>query len=412
MKASKSAQKVSAREECGVWLDAAQLKEKAKRKGVTRLISKMLSPFPGGGRYRLAGVLNFTQTKMQMPKTKQSSISTFFTPQRKGVHNKMSTSEAPNVNPALPSSSFASAAPTPEPRGTKRKREIDLDGLYSEPGAAREEKSIPEEVWQDQAESRTRSQDKHCDFEEDHFEEVNPPQTKRRSAGTSLSDDSQPLPQAWSQDPLFTYSQYSDDEFCQSDLKIQGKDLSDSELSYFNSLKSERDFIDCVGVGVETSTQKSSRHSHPSHVDVHKERSGAFSSQSGPFSNQKWTEPKSALPQKLIPVHLRKNSDKGDSLDPQFNWTKPSSPPLKKPHQSCRAVDEDEDSLAMLFTQDSEGCRVMAHRGVRTRRPLRDQSNINTRTARTVPHKTVAEDDEEDEMLFTQDSQGNLVIKH
>ncbi|XP_068189740.1 aurora kinase A- and ninein-interacting protein [Antennarius striatus] len=421
MKASKSAQKAPAQEECGVWLDASQLKVKAKRKGVTPRISKMFSPLPGGGGYSSATAFNFTQTKMQMPKTKQSSISTFFRPQHKEVHNKMSTSEAPLVDPVLPSSvststTNASAAPTLEPCGIKRRRETDLDFLDSKAVAAHEEETenIPQEMLQGLAASCTYSQNKSFDLEEETFEEINPPQSKRRSTPTSeLSDDSQPVPQAWSQDPLFTYSQYSDDEFYQSTLKIPAKDLND-----FFSLQSERNFIDCMGVDVKTSTQKSSEHRDSSHMDVHRENNKFFSSQSPRkhsvlshfefLSNQKWMEPKSALPLKHIPVHPWKKLDKED-LDSQFKWIKPNSSPLKKTHQSCREFDE--DNLAMLFTQDSEGFRVIAHRDLHAKSPLKDQSNINTRTVRTSAHKTLV-DDEENEILFTQDSQGNLVIRH
>lgn len=102
-----------AQDECGVWLDPVQLKVKTKQvtyahlflrwirwscvlihyrvklllfifqKRVRRPISKLLNPFAKGGGYSLAVALNFTQTKTEMPKTKQSSISTFFAPQRR-----------------------------------------------------------------------------------------------------------------------------------------------------------------------------------------------------------------------------------------------------------------------------------------------------------------------------------------
>ena len=58
------------------------------QKRLARPISKLLNPFAGGRAYNLAVALNFTQTKMEMPKTKQSSISTFFAPQRRGMLQK------------------------------------------------------------------------------------------------------------------------------------------------------------------------------------------------------------------------------------------------------------------------------------------------------------------------------------
>ncbi|XP_010736229.2 aurora kinase A and ninein-interacting protein [Larimichthys crocea] len=419
MKTSKRATKTPAQEECGVWLDTAQLKVKAKQKRLARPISKLLNPFAGGDGYNVSVALNFTQTKVEMPKTKQSSISTFFTPQRR-VLNKMSTSEAQSIDPVLPSSTSASA--TPVASGTKRRRELD-----HEPDVDPEQKSENEpesaEMWKET--SYTPSQRSHGDTEEEQFEEINPPQRKRRLTATSLlPDDSQPLLQAWSQDPLFSYSQFSESQFNLTNEKnTPTKNFNDSEASFLNSLQSEEGFGIRMNVEARTSTQKSFQ-IHSSQVDNEKENSRFLSSKSPrknsslshiePLSNHKWTEPKTASPRKHNPAHLRKKSatEATDSHDSQFIWTKPSSSPVKKlvPQQSCRAADE--DSLAMLFTQDSEGFRVIAHRGLQTRSPLKDQSNMSTGTRRTIAYKSLVEEDDEDEMLFTQDSQGNLVMKH
>lgn len=54
------------------------------QKQPARPISKLLNPFLRGEGYRVDVALSFTQTKIEMPKTKQSTISTFFTPQRRG----------------------------------------------------------------------------------------------------------------------------------------------------------------------------------------------------------------------------------------------------------------------------------------------------------------------------------------
>lgn len=343
----------------------------------------------------------------------------------------MSTSEVPNMDPVLPSSSSTSStcaltAPTPVASGTKRRRETDLemfDVYNSEPGADCERKSEnvtePEAaVWQEQAATHTPSQNTYCALEEEQFEGINPPQSKRRlTATSSWLGDSQPVPQAWSQDPLLTCSQYSEGELYQTDQKnTTAKNFSDSEPSFLNSLQSEEAFGIRMDVDGKTSTQKSFKHlTHTSQMDDEKENSRFLSSKSPskrstlshiePLSNHKWTEPKTASPRKHIPVQLWKRADKEESCVSQFKWTKPSSSPIKAPQQSCRAVDE--DSLAMLFTQDSEGFRVIAHRGLHARSPLKDQSNM-----RTSAYKSLVEEDEEDEMLFTQDSQGNLVIKH
>lgn len=54
------------------------------QKQPARPISKLLNPFLRGEGYSVDVALSFTQTKIEMPKTKQSTISTFFTPQRRG----------------------------------------------------------------------------------------------------------------------------------------------------------------------------------------------------------------------------------------------------------------------------------------------------------------------------------------
>ncbi|KAK7899085.1 hypothetical protein WMY93_019938 [Mugilogobius chulae] len=87
---------VQGEDDCGVWIDTEKLKRKVQKKRSARPISKLLNPFTDGAGYNVAVALNFTQTKMEMPKTKQSSISNFFTCQRR-VLNKMSTSGNPNA---------------------------------------------------------------------------------------------------------------------------------------------------------------------------------------------------------------------------------------------------------------------------------------------------------------------------
>ncbi|XP_022603402.1 aurora kinase A and ninein-interacting protein [Seriola dumerili] len=431
MKTSKTALQTSTQEECGVWLDTVQLKGKANQKRHTRPISKLLNPFADGRGYSLAVALNFTQTKIEMPKTKQSSISAFFTPQHR-VLNKMSTSEVPNMDPALSFSASTSTAPAPIASGTKRRREASLEKSDSEPGVDCEWNSEnvtepePEAtVCQEKGEaSYTPSQNMRYESEEEQSEEFNPPQCKKRCIDTSsLPGDSQPPPQAWSQDPLLTYSQYSDSEsYLTNQKNTTTANFNDSEPSVPDSLQSEEAFGFQMDLKGRTSTQKSLKHFHSSQVGDDKENSSILYSRSPSkhsffahtelLSNHEWTEPKTASPQKHTANQLWKKADKEESYISQFRWTKPSSSPFKKrapPQQQSREVDE--DSLAMLFTQDSVGFRVIAHRGQRVRSPLKDQSNISTVVVTASAYKSYVED-EEDDMLFTQDSQGNVVIKH
>ncbi|XP_047460517.1 aurora kinase A and ninein-interacting protein isoform X3 [Mugil cephalus] len=423
MKTSKATVQTSAQEECGVWLDTVQLKGKAKQKRLARPISKLLNPFAQGGGYSLAVALSFTQTKMEMPKTKQSSISTFFTPHQRNL-NKMSTSAPPNMDPST------STTPTVVTSGRKRGRDTyheESDLCKSDVDHEWDRENVSEAdatLWPRQITSVSPSQNIHCEFEEENFEDFKPPKSKRRLTDTShlLPGDSQPLPQAWSQDPLLTYSQYAESEFYQASQKnATQKNLSDSEPSFLNSLQSEEGFGNLMDVNGRTSTQKSLKHPHSSQFDDEKENSKSLSfnspskrssfSHGGHLSNHKWAEPKTVLPRKHK-RELWKKAEEQEILDSEIKWTKPICSPLKKraPQQRNRGVDE--DSLAMLFTQDSEGFRVIAHRGLQTRSPLKDQSNVSNGMLRTSAFKSLVEEEAEDDMLFTQDSQGNVVIKH
>ncbi len=341
----------------------------------------------------------------------------------------MSTSEVPDKDPVQPSSSptsstFALTRPTPGASGTKRRRETNLDPYKSEPVVDLEPESenVPKAAVSKEQTARPTPFKNTCSvFEEEKFEETCPPQRKRRLITTSLvREDSQPLVQAWSQDPLFTSSQYTESEcYLTNQKNTTVENLSDSEPSFLNGLQSEEAFHICMDAEARTSTQKPFKHTHFSQVDDDKENCWFSPSKHSslshiePISNHKWTKPQTASPRKHIPVHSWKNADKEDSHDSEFKWAKPRSSPLKKPapQQSCTVADE--ESLAMLFTQDSQGFRVIAHRGLQARSPLKDQSNKSIRTMRSGAYKSLVEEEEdEDEMLFTQDSQGNLVIKH
>lgn len=335
----------------------------------------------------------------------------------------MSTAEVPKMDPVHHLCSSTSTAPTPVSSRIKRRRDTDLkesDAFESEPGVDHEwlHETVNESkpaVWQE----HTPYKDVYFESKEEQFEECNPPQSKKRFTNSLLPGDSEPLPQAWSQDPLLTSSQYSDSEFYLTTQKIAtAKDFNNSEPSFLNSVQSEEAFGFDVDLEGRTSTQKSFKHFYSSQKNDEKENSRTLSSNSpskhssfshvGPLLNHKWTEPKTASPRKQLTDQLWKRPDKEESCNSQFKWTKPRSSPLKK--QQSREVDE--DSLAMLFTQDSEGFRVISHRGLQTRSPLKDQTNVSTGMGRTSACKSLVDEDEEDEMLFTQDSQGNMVIKH
>nr|XP_004548181.2 aurora kinase A and ninein-interacting protein [Maylandia zebra] len=428
MKSTAAAPQTFDQEDCDVWLDTVELKGKAKQKRRSRPISKLLNPFCEGAGYSLAVALNFTQTKTEMPKTKQSSISAFFTAHRR-VLNKMSTSEPPNMDSVQPLSSSDSATPTATASGKKRGRNVGFENSNFEPVLVDEctSENVTEketELWQTRSENHSTLQNIYCESEEEKPEECEPPQSKRRvSDATFTQDDCQPLPQTWSQDPLFTFSQYTENEFHQTNHKCTTvKNFCSSEPSFLNSLQYEEDefFRKLIAAEGQTSTQKSLKRLHSSHMINEKENStppsynspskDSSSSHFRPVSNHKWTQPKTASPRKQT-GQLWEKAAKEESSAFQIKRTKPISSPLKRRMPQQRSRELDEDSLATLFTQDSEGFRVIAHRGLHTRSPLKDQSNVSMGVVSA--YKSLPEEEEEDEeMLFTQDSQGNVVIKH
>ncbi|XP_075873428.1 uncharacterized protein aunip [Nelusetta ayraudi] len=403
MKTSKAASKKPAEEECGVWLDTAQLKMKAKQKQPARPISKLLNPFLRGEGYSVDVALSFTQTKMEMPKTKQSTISTFFTPQRRVLKNK-STSDEPNTSPAPTSSSspvLTECAFVEKPEAKQRRdadREPDVCCEW-------ESRNVSEDVvWQEHTGDPLPSQTKQCEEES----EICVPRRKRRFSTASLPHgDTHHSLEAWSQDPLFSFSQWTKDEFDLSHKEIKrAKNLSALEPSLSDSLQSETTFGLHLADAEATSTQKSLKQIPSSVVDAEKENGGCSLSPS----------PKKHFLHSCIDplkhgVQQQSKADREKNIDSQFEWTKPWTSPLKKPKLYYKT--DDDDSLATLFTQDSEGFRVIAHRGLQVRSPLKDQSNMTraTRSVRSVSSRPLVEDDDH-EMLFTQDSQGNLVIKH
>ncbi|XP_077337241.1 aurora kinase A- and ninein-interacting protein [Lithobates pipiens] len=70
---------------------------------------------------------------------------------------------------------------------------------------------------------------------------------------------------------------------------------------------------------------------------------------------------------------------------------------------------------SLLFTQDSQGNRVIAHRAEKTRNPsgpLQDRTNVPWETASPMKRSGQYLCDDSLPYMFTQDSEGNKVIKH
>ncbi|XP_062903640.1 uncharacterized protein LOC134346245 [Mobula hypostoma] len=78
-------------EECGIWLDTEELKRKRPK---AYSISELLSPL-SKNRYNIEVSLNFTQTRAPQRRVKQTTVSSFFFPKSKG--NTRSTAYTSNL---------------------------------------------------------------------------------------------------------------------------------------------------------------------------------------------------------------------------------------------------------------------------------------------------------------------------
>lgn len=319
------------------------------------------------------------------------------------VLNKISPSDEPNTSPTLATSSPPTLTESALVGLPEAKRSYYTD---QEPEVCFEwesRKVSPDAVWQEHPGNQLpSSQKEQC---EENSEMCLPQRKRKFTAASLVHGDACHSLEAWSQDPLFSYSQCTESEFelsCEQSKRTTSPSALEPSLS--DSLPSETTFGLHVTVTEATSTQNSLTPVSSSVMDGEKENGGCTRT----LSPKKHSVRTRSKPLKHG-VQEQNEADRKRNIDLRFDWTKPRTSPLKKPKLYHKTVDD--DSLAMLFTQDSEGLRVIAHRGLPERSPLKDQSNTSHRNVRSGSSKPLVED-EDDEMLFTQDSQGNLVIKH
>lgn len=159
-------------------------------------------------------------------------------------------------------------------------------------------------------------------------------------------------------------------------------------------------------------------------VNANRNRAKAFAN-TNVDQEQSWYKPK-ASPMKVTGKENRKPASPIHSAPSStFKRNLVSSPAksrLKKKYTHSLKKSGDEvsgtemagDSHARLFTQDSEGFCVIAHRD---QNPRKDHSlSMEKDCWNSASGKSLDKEDEESdldsEMLFTQDSEGNMVIKH
>ncbi|XP_036421564.1 uncharacterized protein LOC118805066 [Colossoma macropomum] len=441
-----------ASEECGVWLDAAELRAKKQQKRLTRPISKVLNPLARSGGYSMAVALSFTQTKMNMPATKQSTISAFFLPQ-----SKMSK-DTEEHSSSLPSE--ISSTPLLEPHmGTKRKRATTTELQETNNVTSHTSQVHPPEIDADlERESVEICKDQK---KEQHFfrlmwgyqSEEHEPAEKRRPPedvtfvnGTETQKESsqatfhrcrtmyesQDIPET-----LLYSVQVQQDSHCNQLHRSSFRTNSSGSSAFLSTedLQCQENLRACAVMHKNTSNQRpvlttrsstekqhTAKHTPNPHKELEiSEQKHHYTQRShvkrkdkenfGPTSPTRYTDV-SPVNRLLSPSPAKRYS----------NFEKPSVFQKVKLYQSPKksakeSLENEQDSFAMLFTQDSEGFRVIANRNQKIRCALKDRTNsTEDRENWNLPPVMSLEMEEdsqvEPEVLFTQDSQGNMVIKH
>ncbi|KAB5530967.1 hypothetical protein PHYPO_G00135460 [Pangasianodon hypophthalmus] len=429
---------LASEEECGVWLDTAELRVKKQTK-LARPISKLLNPLARSGGYSMAVALNFTQTKMEMPATKQSTISSFFLP--------LTKKEIDADDCSCPWPSGMSSTPLPEAHaGTKRKREMIFE-LPSELDDVSGHSSLIEPQEYDADIERVSGEVCNDDDKEKQFlhliwgyqsEECEPPgkrkphenikienvtntqkdSSKAVTRGCTTADGPEEIPESLLHRDQT--QQYSHDNF-QMHRSICGKNNDGSSASL-----STEDMYTQEPLKDQSVTEKSASCLTPkSAPKIQNTMTRPVKSYKEPelFERRnQWSPVKREDKENSRPTSLRHSTALSPFKQPMCSSPAKRSSDFNRkfcqtPKTSIREAQEnDEDSFSMLFTQDSEGFRVIAHRSKQSRCPLKDQTNsLEGREYLSIPSVTPLEtenSDPEAEMLFTQDSQGNIVIKH
>ncbi|XP_048850004.1 aurora kinase A and ninein-interacting protein isoform X2 [Brienomyrus brachyistius] len=381
---------------CGVWLDTADLRGRRKRSSLKQPISKLLNPLAPCPAYSVAVSLSFTQTKLQLPPTRQTSITSFFNPW---------PTEAKAVESSCSEHMSGSSTAVSERRKRKRSTaEADCDPRatdHSDPQDRPACQDIRPCVWA--APERLALLDTKCQSDEE-----DQPAVKKRLAGRRPL-----LPEPDTQDaaPCRGFSSAAaaseprepplSDCFTQDSRGncVLGHRVTTGDGGFPDSLESEWLFGALLSHADRTSTQR--RHGGSPRRALREE----------PGEQGKENSSAPAWTQGLSPVKRRSCSS---PCSPLRRWEVSCPSPRRYAPRSLQ--EDEENTYDMLFTQDSQGQRVIAHHGFEPRSPLKDWGNIANCRFRTGSSSTSAKENEdselEPEILFTQDSEGNVVIKH
>ncbi|XP_036991743.2 aurora kinase A and ninein-interacting protein isoform X1 [Artibeus jamaicensis] len=345
-------------EACGVWLDAAALK---RRKVQTHLIksgTKMLTLFPGERKAKIS----FTQ-RTPSAGVRQTSIASFFTLQP----GKINGGDERNV------SSHAESQTSRQSKKDATQLDHPIQGLGGDCMAPPFATSTP------------------ADIQEGGLSPQSLQASGQHRTGTPILTESLFQPDTLvcageKQDPLACSFTQDLESSCLLDQKEGQKDSSWKREWLCGSKKKN-----CQG------TKRCSKPSRgKGHQPWDKSALGNMSAQEN----------------RQAPVLFQTHRDfwSGENAEA----VKQSSCPVSV--FSCDSEKNDRDSWSQLFTEDSQGQRVIAHR---SRAPFREITNSQNQGLGPFPHSSVAQCQArpvqlclQPDLLFTQDSEGNQVIRH
>ncbi|XP_054427736.1 aurora kinase A- and ninein-interacting protein [Pteronotus mesoamericanus] len=346
-------------EACGVWLDAAALKRRKVQTHLIKSSTEMLTLFPGERKAKIS----FTQRRAPPAGVRQTSIASFFTLQP----GKTNGGDKRNVSSHIQSQTSRES----------KKEATQLDHLIQGLG--------------DDCMAPPLATSTPADIQEAGLSPQSLQASGQHRMGTPVMTLSLFQP-----DTLVCAGEKQDSLACPFTQDLESScSLDQKEGEKDSSWKRE-----WLRGSKKKNSQGMERCSKPSGGKGHQ-----------PLDKSK-LEKVSARENRQAPVLFQTYRD---------SWSGENAEAVKQ--SSCPVIvfswdseKNDRDSWSQLFTEDSQGQRVIAHN---SRSPFREITNNQNQGLRQFPHSSGAPCQDrptqlgvQPDLLFTQDSEGNQVIRH
>ncbi|XP_059498561.1 uncharacterized protein LOC125448646 [Stegostoma tigrinum] len=450
-------------EECDTWLDTRELK---RRKVESHFISKLLYPLSRRN-YTVEVPLNFTQTRAPQQCVKQTTVSSFFLPKAKGkLAHSLQTSVLGAVGASPPNSAIEKGAYTDQPELITG-NDIYRDNFGSSTPVDQQERlpSILSAVHYSSERlplCGTTHGNSTLILNEQSRQILEERQHSCLKDGANINIVKYELPSA--HDAGVTYASVDTSSEPHTQLDFTQDSQGNRVISHRKVTKSPVvNYVSCKGMPVADGKFTDLPPAESEILCTQSFEAGLLGMLT---STQQTVNRQKKLSKRKEVAHLPKklNSDYFKDIFPEnkenafgsmlnLNPKSLKRPPLspgttsllrcqnvpqgtetfQQPKTACR----DENALSFLFSQDSQGNRVISHRCTDSRcgpifssnrnSPLGPCSiDISGNTSCNVPHHSglwcespcMAQSKYDDtfcpqaDLLFTQDSEGNAVIKH